>query len=127
MSITKICVISLAAVFLTLQFKQIKNEYTILIMIASSALIFYFSVEKIAFVINLVKKLANSTGLKKDYILLMVKVVGISFLCQITSDICKDNGMQTLSSQVETFGKIGILVSGLPLMSGMIDTIVNLL
>ena len=127
MPVEKVCMVCLAAVFFLFLFKQIKSEYTILIMIVASALIFYFCIDKISYVIHLVEELSKKSGVNQTYILLMFKIIGISFMCQITSDICKDNGMQTLSSQVETFGKLGILVSGIPLISSLMDMIVGLL
>ena len=127
MPIFKICVISLAAVILSLQFKQVKSEYTVLIMIITTIITFYFCSEKLMNIISIIKKKKKKSMIDISYIELLLKITGISFICQISSDISRDSGMSTLASQIEMFGKVGIIVSGLPVFIKLVDTLTGMI
>ena len=44
-----------------------------------------------------------------------------------SSDISRDSGMSTLASQIEMFGKVGIIVSGLPVFIKLVDTLTGMI
>lgn len=123
MSILQISAISIVAILLAVQFKNVKNEYVILIMIAASLIIFGIGISKISQIINIVDQICNEYGFSKEYIELLIKIVGITYICEFSSDICKDNGFATLSNQIQIFGKLSVLILGIPVFMQLLDTI----
>lgn len=123
MNILQISSISIIAVLLAIQFKNVKNEYVILIMIAAALIIFSVCISKIAQVINVIDKISSEYGFSKEYIELLIKIVGITYLCEFSSDICKDNGFVTLSNQIHIFGKLSVLILGIPVFVQLLDVI----
>ena len=65
-------------------------------------------------------QISELTNVSKEYIKILLKITGITFICEITSDICKDCGYVAISNQVQIFGKISILVISLPIFSELI-------
>lgn len=59
------------------------------------------------------------------YIKLILKMVGITYLCEFGTQICKDVGQGAIATQVELFGKIMVLVTGLPIILAIIEQIVK--
>lgn len=57
------------------------------------------------------------------YVLALVKIIGITYICEVVTNICKDFGYGTLGNQVEFFAKALILASGLPIMKALFETI----
>ena len=53
----------------------------------------------------------------------MFKMIGITYIAEFSSGICKDAGYQTLAGQIEIFGKLTILVLGLPVLLALLQTI----
>ncbi|MFR6328499.1 MAG: SpoIIIAC/SpoIIIAD family protein [Eisenbergiella sp.] len=53
----------------------------------------------------------------------MFKVTGITYLCQICAGLCRDAGYQAIAAQVELFGKVTILLAGMPVLLSLMDTI----
>lgn len=51
------------------------------------------------------------------------KMIGISYLSEFASGICKDAGYSFVSSQIEIFSKITILLAGFPILISLIETI----
>ena len=52
-----------------------------------------------------------------------MKMIGITYLAEFSSGICKDAGYQTIAAQVEMFGKLTILVLSLPILLTLLKTI----
>ncbi len=50
-------------------------------------------------------------------------MMGITYLCEFCAGICKDAGYQGMAGQVEMFGKISIVLSGLPILFALVETI----
>ncbi|MBR5514621.1 MAG: hypothetical protein IKU52_00285 [Clostridia bacterium] len=55
-----------------------------------------------------------------DYFKVMLKGLGVAFITQIGSDICRDNGEFSLGSHIEFAGKAEILVITMPLVKSLV-------
>ena len=65
--------------------------------------------------ISHIRQLLVATKIPLEYIEILFKTLGICFLTQFASDVCKDAGETALSSKIETAGKVIILIISLPL------------
>ena len=127
MSVIKICVIGMITVLMALQLKAAKSEFSTLLMMVSAMLIFGFSISKIRQIIALIEEVRGEYSIAAGYIGVMVKIVGISYLCEFTSDICKDSGMSTLADQIQIFGKLSVFVTGIPVFLQLLQSLGSLL
>ena len=59
------------------------------------------------------------------YIKLIMKMIGITYLCEFGTQICKDVGQGAIALQVELFGKIMVLIIGLPILLSIIEQLVT--
>ena len=59
------------------------------------------------------------------YIKLILKMVGVTYLCEFGTQICKDVGQGAIALQVELFGKIMVLIIGLPILLSIIEQLVT--
>lgn len=123
MTIIQISVISIIAVLLGIQFKTVKTEYTTLIIISASLIILGIGISKISQVVNIINQICGQYGFSAEYISILIKIVGITYICEFASDICKDNGFNALASQVQIFGKVFVLILGIPVFMKLLDTI----
>lgn len=53
----------------------------------------------------------------------ILKVFGISFAVEATSDVCRDAGENSLASKIETLGKVEILIVTLPLIKRILEIV----
>ena len=58
---------------------------------------------------------------------LMLKGLGISALCRICSDVCRDCGEPTVAAGVESAGKIGMLLLALPAVGDVLEQVYGLI
>lgn len=126
MDFLKIGVISIAASLIAINFKGIKSEYGILVSVGACILIFFYGISKLSVVINSVKFIADTINVESTYINLIFKIIGITYISEIASDISKDCGYTTLSNQIQIFGKLTILGFCMPVMTSIVKSIVEM-
>ena len=61
------------------------------------------------------------------YINILLIYLAIAYICQIASNLCEDLGYHSISFQIETIGKLSILVLSIPIISSLLETIEHLL
>ena len=63
----------------------------------------------------------------KGYLGILMKVVGITYLCEFSAGICKDAGFSSVSDQLEILGKLSVLFAGLPILLSVIRQIYSMM
>lgn len=120
-------IVGIVVVLLAIQFKSIKPEYGIMISVVGCIFIFIYSLTLIDEIIEMVDKIAELSSIGRNYIKIILKITGITFVSEISSDIAKDCGYQAISNQVQIFGKLSILAISFPVFTQLISTIGSLL
>ena len=120
-------IIGMVVVLLAIQFKTIKPEYGIMISVAGCIFIFVYSLSRINDIVAIVDKLASLTSISKDYIKILLKITGITFISEISSDVARDCGYMAVANQVQIFGKLSVLVISLPVFVELISSVGSLL
>ena len=64
-------------------------------------------------------------GVDSEYAKLLLRVVGISFIAQITAQICTDAGQKAMGDRIETAARILIAVYALPLIDDILKLITS--
>ncbi len=57
------------------------------------------------------------------YVGTLLKMLGITYIADFSSNICKDAGYQAIAGQIEVFGKLAVLVLSMPILLALLDTI----
>lgn len=123
MDVVQIGVIGVAGTLLAVQFKTGKTEYGIYISVALSLLIFFFILGKLEVMIDTVRMIGNYISVDTAYMGTLVKMLGVTYIAEFSSSICKDAGYQTIAKQIEIFGKLAILVMSMPILTALLNTI----
>lgn len=58
---------------------------------------------------------------------IMMKMVALTYLCELASNICKDYGYSSIGNQIEIVGKLMIIVVGIPVFKAIIEMIEQVL
>lgn len=121
--IIKIGMLGIVGVLLAIQFKAQKPEYSIYIGLGLSILVFGYVVRRIEAVmgqLGFVKEYLGGTG---SYLATLLKVIGITYICEFSAGICKDAGFSAVSDQVEILGKLSVMFAGLPILFAVVEQI----
>lgn len=123
MNVVQVGVIGVAGVLLAIQFKNGKAEYGIYISIALSLLIFFIILGYMDTILKMIRSIGSYINIDAVYINIFLKMIGITYIAEFSSNICKDAGYQTIAGQIEIFGKLAILTLSLPILTALLDTI----
>jgi len=124
--ILKIIGVGLLVVILSVIFKELKQEYSVTIMIAGGIIITLWGLARVYPVVDYIRELTDSGNIS-EYFSIILKVLGISFLVQTGADICRDFGETSIASKIEFAGKAVILVVVLPVLKSVIGMGLELL
>lgn len=123
MEIAKVALIGIVGVLLAIQFKSHKVEYSLYIGFAVSLIIFAYAVQMLQVVLGQIESLKFFLEGSSPYLGTLLKVVGITYLCEFSSGICKDAGYGAIAGQIEVFGKLTVLFAGMPILFAVIEYI----
>lgn len=119
----KIAAIGVSAAVLAAWIKSVKAEYSLWIVFAVSFFLGMAVLLKLEVILEELHFLQNYVTGYASYIKLLIKIIGITYLAEFSSDLCKDAGANTLASQMELFGKLSILVLCMPVMTALLETV----
>ena len=123
MEIMKIGSIGLIGVLLAVFFRTVRAEYGVYMGIATGMLIFWYTLQNLSVFMEEVHLLQAVTGQDNGFLAILLKVVGITYICEFCAGICKDAGYGAVGGQIEIFGKVMVLLTGLPILLSVIRTI----
>jgi stage III sporulation protein AD len=119
----KIALAGVITVMLAIIFKKGKEEYSLYISIAACAFILLWGIGKLQVILDAVNKLEGYIQLNKAYVGILIKIIGITYVTEISSSLCKDSGYQAVGEQIEIVGKLTILAISMPIMLSILDTV----
>ena len=122
----KVVGIVLTALIINIVLKNYSKEFTFLINIVCTIIIFTLISKDLKGIVDRLTSISNEISVLLPYIKIMLKILGISMIAQLLSDLCRDNGENTLANQTELSAKIIILVTALPLFTTIMDIMMNL-
>ena len=120
-------IVGMVVVMLAIQFKSVKPEYGIMISVAGCIFIFVYSLSRISDIVAIVDRLSSLTSVSREYIKILLKITGITFISEISSDIARDCGYMAVANQIQIFGKLSVLVISLPVFMELISSVGTLL
>lgn len=123
MSVVTVAAVGIAAVLLASQLKGMKGEYGFFLSAAAGLFIFFYGIQKLESILKVVKEIQESIHLNHVYFVTLMKMVGITYIGEFASGICKDNGCSFLGSQIEIFGKLSILAVSAPVVLALLNTL----
>ena len=123
MNMVQIGMIGVLGALLAIQFKGGKTEYGIYMSVAVSIVLFLCIVDCLEIFVRTIDEISRYISVDTGYLSTMLKMIGITYISEFSSSICKDTGYQTIAVQIEVFSKLTILAMGMPLLLALLETI----
>ncbi len=121
--IVKVGVVGILGVLMAIQFKSTKPEYSIYISIALGLFIFGHTLQRLQALISSLEWVKDLFAGAGEYLAILMKVIGITYLCEFSAGICKDAGYGSVAEQIEVLGKISVMFAGLPILLAVMEQI----
>lgn len=125
--ILKIVGIGLVTCIATIIIKPIRSDFAIFIGIAGGLIIIFLIINYLTGIFSTLKSIMAITGINSSLYSLLLKIIGIGYLIEFTAGICGETGNQALGDKILLGGKIVILVMSLPIITNILQIIMEIL
>lgn len=126
-TIFKIVSIALITCVACLIVKPIRSDFAIFISIVGGIIIIFYLLSYLSSIFNIFDNIFEISGINSSLYGIILKIIGIGYLTEFTASICNDTGNGSLGDKVLLGGKIIILVMSLPIVTSILDIVMELL
>jgi len=126
MEIIQVIGLGILVTVLIIVIKDQKPQIAFALTLLTSIIIFIFLLTKISPVIRIMERLAIRANVNIAFLETIMKIIGISYIAEFGAQITKDAGQGTIAAKIELVGKVLILVLAVPIISLIIETILNI-
>ncbi|MCM1024897.1 MAG: stage III sporulation protein AD [Roseburia sp.] len=123
----KIALLGVSGVMLAVQLRAHKPEYGVYIGLAVGLFLFGYALRQMEAIAVQLGKLRGYLDGTEGYLGVLLRVVGITYICEFSSGICRDAGYQAVAGQIEILGKLSVLFAGLPILFAVIEQLQSFL
>lgn len=123
MTVVTIGIVGITAVLLAVQMKGTRAEYSTYLVMAAGCFIFFYGVSKMDSILDAMRRIQEFVKINHVYLSTLIKMIGITYIAEFCSGICKDAGYGALGTQIEIFGKLSILAVGMPIVLALMETV----
>lgn len=127
MDIFKVIGVGIIAAMLASFLKPQRPEIAMLIIICAGVVIFSITVPYINSLFSVFRDISAQAGIESNYLAVVIKIIGIAYVAQISSEICRDAGQGSVAIKIEIAAKLIIVVMSIPVMYKMLSVVTQLL
>ena len=123
MDVIKIAVLGIAGLMICIFVKETKPEYALYVSLATGICILVLATGKLTYLMEMIGNLKSYVPIDATYLNALLKMIGITYIGQFSSGICKDAGYSAIAGQIELFCKLAIMAVSMPILMALLQTI----
>lgn len=127
MGIIHIVTAAIIITVLSIILKEMRKEIAIMVSIMGGLFIFLIIIPYLREVVNFLNDLSSGINTNLDHITIILRILGVAYIAEFGSQICKDAGEGAISSKIELAGKVIIMVMAVPIIGSFLNIIVGIL
>lgn len=127
MNLGSVMSLVIIAVIMAVSLKNKNPEISSIISVAACVCIIFMCISRIGAIVEVLKKLFGYIKIDSGYLRILLKLIGIAYICEFAAGISRDAGHSAVSSQIELLGKLTMLMVSLPVLMQVIDTITEMM
>lgn len=126
MSISVICLLGIITAVISVSIRKYNSEIAFLLTLAGCIIIFLSVIFNISTVFDTAKNIFESASVNSSYIKILLKAIGLCFICEFAVDLCIDSGQRSLANNISIAGKALVLVTAIPLYKDVLNAVLSL-
>lgn len=127
LEIVQVVGLGIVATFLILIIKEQKPIFAFLLATFVGVVIFLLLASKIADVFHVLQTLADRAKVNNLFLETILKIIGIAYIAEFGAQVTRDAGQGSIAAKIELAGKVLIMVMAIPIITVIIETIVQIL
>lgn len=127
MNVFSICVLAVVTVIIIATLRPKNGEIALMLAVSCSVIILLWIFSQVSSIISTINSIVSAADINVNYIVILLKVIGICLITEFSVNTCKDAGSQSLAGNVSLAGKIMVTITALPLYSDILSTVLSLM
>lgn len=126
MEVLRIAGLALLGVCTAMLLKSGKGEYSTLVGLAMALLVCGYVVINLIEVVTTLEGIWRRIAGDTSFLHILLRIVGITYISDLTAGICKECGYAVLAGQVTIAGKMGVILAGFPIFMNLLEFVMGL-
>ena len=127
MDIYRITAVGLIGAALSVALKKENPQLAMAVSIAAGVVILGFVLPELKAVFYLLDRINGMLAGEKGYVRLILKITAAAYISSFGAGVCRDFGESSIGDKIELGGKIIILIYAIPVITGLLDMLSELL
>ena len=127
MEIIHIAVFAIVASVLAVMIRGQRPEFVVIISLVAGIVILCELTVYLKSIFSVISEIASEIELDLSFIEIILKIVAISYVCEFSSQICRDAGETAIATKVELAGKTLILFTSAPIILSLLELLTGLI
>lgn len=98
-------------------------EISVVMGMVAGMIIFYYVLTQISVVVRFITEMLDMVAIEQTYYFQLLKMLGVAYVAEFASSICKDAGQQSIAGMIELFAKISIVALSIPGLVFLVETL----
>ena len=116
--------LGIVTIMVAMAMKQGKAEFATFVSFTGSILIAWIAIQLLDGITGSFERLEKLISVDMEYIALLVKMIGVTYISEFASSLCRDAGYSAVAGQIELVGKLTILTIGMPIVLALFELMV---
>lgn len=123
MTILAIGAAGIAAVLLAVWLKGVRAEYAVYLVMAAEILFMLSAARRLEVILDAMERMRGYIRVDSAYLGTLLKMIGITYVAEFASGICRDAGYGALGNQIQILGKLSVLGVSMPVFLALFETL----
>lgn len=94
-----------------------------MIGIVTGIVIFFYILSQLSVLTGFLENILTKIELEEGYYYQLIKMLGVAYVAEFASSICKDAGHQSIAGMIELFAKLSIVTLSVPGLLFLVETL----
>lgn len=126
MLLAKIIFIAVITVILGITLSKFNSEFKVYMTVIFGIVVIFMLFNELKIYLEDIVNLFDRYDIKTEYFSTILKIVGIAYICDFISLLCKDLDYESVGKKVEIAGKLIILIYSIDIIKIFLDQILLL-
>lgn len=113
--------IGIMTILIAMAMKQGKAEFATFVSFTGSLLIAWIAIQLLQEITGSLERLERLMAMEMEYITVLTKIIGVTYISEFASSLCRDAGYSAVAGQIELVGKLTILTMGMPIVFALFE------
>lgn len=127
MHILQLVGIGLTATVLVAVLRPHAPQFAMLVGMLAGIVLFIAVVKNMETVVTMLSSLAEAAKVDHGFLTTVLKIIGIAYIVEFAAQVARDAQEGALAGKIELVGKVGIVIMALPIINGVVESLVHLL